>query len=215
MSLNNQYALNWSDHSNHLKKAFDTLLSGNEFVDVTLSCEGKKITAHKMLLSACSAYFYDLFRDNPCQHPIVILRDVKFQNLVNVVKFMYVGEVNLPAEDLDDFVKTAKAFQIIGLPDEDTYVIEKEVDANRTTVEVQTFKTIVEDEMRNEIARKRPNNVEEDEDNVPKKLKEEVTYSETEIKEEFNTVVEETNFFNLEQHEPTGVQSIQPVTDEE
>jgi hypothetical protein len=38
------------------------LRSDEELVDVTLSCEGKRIRAHKMLLSACSTYFRDLFK---------------------------------------------------------------------------------------------------------------------------------------------------------
>lgn len=31
-------------------------------MDVTLSCEGRKILAHKMLLSACSTYFKNVFK---------------------------------------------------------------------------------------------------------------------------------------------------------
>jgi hypothetical protein len=31
-------------------------------VDVTVSCEGKVIKAHKVILSACSDYFRDVFR---------------------------------------------------------------------------------------------------------------------------------------------------------
>ena len=43
-------------------------LSGSEedFVDVTLSCEGRKIHAHRMLLSACSSYFKDVFKVSLC-----------------------------------------------------------------------------------------------------------------------------------------------------
>lgn len=120
MSTNDQYALNWSNHTNHIRKAFDTQLAGSDFVDVTLSCEGKKISAHKMLLSACSPYFYDLFRDNPCQHPIVILRDVKFQNLLDILKFMYNGEVSVATENFDSFLKTAELLQVSGLTDDES-----------------------------------------------------------------------------------------------
>lgn len=120
MGANDQYALNWSNHTNHIRKAFDTQLAGSEFVDVTLSSEGKKISAHKMLLSACSPYFYDLFRDNPCQHPIVILRDVKFQNLLDILKFMYNGEVSVATENFDSFLKTAELLQVSGLTDDES-----------------------------------------------------------------------------------------------
>jgi hypothetical protein len=38
------------------------LRGDKDLVDVTLSCEGRKIPAHKMLLSACSSYFKGLFK---------------------------------------------------------------------------------------------------------------------------------------------------------
>lgn len=110
-----QYALNWSNHTNHLLKAFDILLSGNEFVDVTLSCGGKKIKAHKILLSACSEYFHDLFRDNPCPHPIIILKDVDYNILVDILKFIYCGEVQILKENFNDFIRTAEFLQVSGL----------------------------------------------------------------------------------------------------
>ena len=43
-------------------KAFESLLDQEDFVDVTLGVEGKKLSAHKMLLSACSPYFRELLK---------------------------------------------------------------------------------------------------------------------------------------------------------
>ncbi|XP_033317548.1 longitudinals lacking protein-like [Bombus bifarius] len=60
-----------------------------------------------MLLSACSTYFRDLFKENPCQHPVIISRDVKFDDLVALVDFMYHGEVNVVREQLSSFLTTA------------------------------------------------------------------------------------------------------------
>ena len=42
--------------------ALGNLKLDEDFVDVTLSCEGKTIKAHKVILSACSDYFRDVFR---------------------------------------------------------------------------------------------------------------------------------------------------------
>lgn len=33
-----------------------------EFVDVTLACEGQQVSAHKVVLSACSPYFRSLLK---------------------------------------------------------------------------------------------------------------------------------------------------------
>jgi len=42
---------------------------------------------------------------NPCKHPIVILKDVKFEDLKVIVDFMYYGEVNVSQEQLPAILK--------------------------------------------------------------------------------------------------------------
>ena len=84
---------------------FTGLYQSETLTDVTLAAEGKHLQAHKMLLSACSDYFQSLFSINPCQHPIVILKDVTFEDLQIVVQFMYNGIVNVSSEKLPDILK--------------------------------------------------------------------------------------------------------------
>lgn len=62
MGGSQQYSLRWNNYLHHITDAFGSLRTGEDLVDVTLSCEGKRIRAHKMLLSACSSYFRDLFK---------------------------------------------------------------------------------------------------------------------------------------------------------
>lgn len=62
MDSGQQISLRWNNYFGHLTGAFGSLRSLEDLVDVTLSCEGKKIRAHKMLLSACSSYFKELFK---------------------------------------------------------------------------------------------------------------------------------------------------------
>jgi hypothetical protein len=50
------------------------LVQDGEFTDVTLATEGDQFQAHKLVLSACSPYFRQLFLANPCKHPIVFLK---------------------------------------------------------------------------------------------------------------------------------------------
>lgn len=38
--------------------------------------------------------------ENPSRHPIVILKDVAFNDLRTIVDFMYYGEVNITQEEL-------------------------------------------------------------------------------------------------------------------
>jgi len=52
---------------------------------------------------------------NPCKHPIVILKDVGHQELVDMLDFMYRGEASVRQEDLPAFLKLAETLQVKGL----------------------------------------------------------------------------------------------------
>ncbi|KAF5287096.1 hypothetical protein FQA39_LY16081 [Lamprigera yunnana] len=196
MNLGSRYALNWGDHSNHLKKAFDALLTAKELVDVTLSCEGKKVVAHKMLLSACSTYFHDLLRDNPCQHPIIILRGVKFESLVTLLKFIYTGEVSVFTEELDEFLKIGETFRVKGLFDEDANSDETEkenLSMNIVKEEKQVLQeTTIRVETLNEMTHKRSIS----RNNNKKKFREEKT-SDFVAKSKIADIGEDMNFISI------------------
>ncbi|KAH8249172.1 hypothetical protein KR032_006981 [Drosophila birchii] len=111
------YALKWNDFQSSILSSFRHLRDEEDFVDVTLACDERSFTAHKVVLSACSPYFRRLLKANPCEHPIVILRDVRCDDVENLLSFMYNGEVNVSHEQLPDFLKTAHLLQIRGLAD--------------------------------------------------------------------------------------------------
>ncbi|XP_039762680.1 protein abrupt-like isoform X2 [Pararge aegeria] len=70
-----------------------------------------------MLLSACSSYFRQIFKENPCQHPVIIFRNFKFEDLNAIINFMYHGEVNIFQEQLESFLITAELLEVKGLTD--------------------------------------------------------------------------------------------------
>lgn len=94
---------------------FEQLLSNEALVDVTLACEGLSLKAHKMVLSACSPFFQALFVENPCKHPIVIMKDMRYMDLKAIVEFMYRGEVNVSQDQLSALLKTAETLKVKGL----------------------------------------------------------------------------------------------------
>lgn len=110
-----QFSLRWNNYINHITYAFESLRSHEDLVDVTLCCEGRKIRAHKILLSACSTYFKDVFKENPCQHPVIIFKNVKYEDLLAIIEFMYQGEVNVQQESLTSFLTTAEMLSVQGL----------------------------------------------------------------------------------------------------
>lgn len=112
-----QFSLRWNNYVSHVTEAFNVLRFENDLVDVTLCCDGGKIKAHKMLLSACSSYFKQIFKENPCQHPVIIFRNFKFEDLNAIINFMYHGEVNIFQEQLESFLITAELLEVKGLTD--------------------------------------------------------------------------------------------------
>lgn len=115
-----QYSLRWNDFHSSILSSFRHLREEEDFVDVTLACDGRSFTAHKVVLSACSPYFRRLLKANPCQHPIIILRDVAQSEMEALLRFMYHGEVHVGQEQLAEFLKTAQTLQVRGLADVNT-----------------------------------------------------------------------------------------------
>lgn len=112
-----QFCLRWNNYKNNLTSSFDQLLQTQSFVDVTLACDGQSLKAHKVVLSACSPYFEQLLMENPCQHPIIIIRDVQFGDLRAAVDFMYRGEINVAQDRIASLLKVADTLRIRGLTD--------------------------------------------------------------------------------------------------
>ncbi|XP_041971215.1 protein bric-a-brac 2-like isoform X2 [Aricia agestis] len=110
-----QFCVRWNSYHTNLQAVFPRLLLTEQFADVTLACEARQLRCHKLVLSACSAYLERLLLNNPCDHPIVLMRDMRFSEMQALVDFMYKGEVNVTQEELPSLLKSAEALQIRGL----------------------------------------------------------------------------------------------------
>ncbi|XP_021915086.1 longitudinals lacking protein, isoforms A/B/D/L isoform X25 [Zootermopsis nevadensis] len=117
MGSEQQFCLKWNNHQSTIVAGFDTLLESGTLVDCTLAAEGQYLKAHKVVLSACSPYFELLLSQHDEKHPIVILKDIKFQELKAMVDYMYHGEVNISQDQLGALLKAAESLQIKGLSD--------------------------------------------------------------------------------------------------
>ncbi|PZC75252.1 hypothetical protein B5X24_HaOG206514 [Helicoverpa armigera] len=138
--MDQQFSLSWNNFHGNLTKGFAGLLGNGEFVDVTIAVEGHLLQAHKVILSICSPYFKKMFQMNPCQHPIVVLKDVTHKAMKDLLQFMYHGEVSVKREDLTSFIGTAEVLQIKGLTNKETEEdedSEREQDVHKHRTETQ------------------------------------------------------------------------------
>ncbi|KAF4531762.1 hypothetical protein B566_EDAN017130 [Ephemera danica] len=107
--------LHWDHFDAVLRAGLHQLWFDQDFVDVTLACQGQFVKAHKNVLSVCSTFFQTVFKENPCKHPVVILQGAKYSHVRSLVNFMYTGETMVPHNELPAFLKTAETLQIKGL----------------------------------------------------------------------------------------------------
>jgi len=115
MGSNEKFCLRWNDFESNISVAFRELRDEKDFFDVTLACDDSQLQAHKVILSACSPFFRNILRKNPHQHPLLYLKGVKFKELVSVLNFMYMGEVNVAQEELNSFLSVAEDLRVKGL----------------------------------------------------------------------------------------------------
>jgi len=115
MAASEKFCLRWNDFESNISVAFRELREEKDFFDVTLACEDSQVQAHKVILSACSPFFRSVLRRNPHQHPLLYLKGVKYQEMLSVLNFMYMGEVNVAQEELNSFLAVAEELRVKGL----------------------------------------------------------------------------------------------------
>ena len=91
------------------------------YTDATIACEGKFYNVHKLVLSTCSDYFSAMLDRTNCKKPVIVLKDIKCEDLEALLDYMYIGEVNVRQCDLATLIKAAECLRVKGLavPDDE------------------------------------------------------------------------------------------------
>ena len=114
--MSEKFCLKWNDFQTNVSKSFSDLRNEEYLHDVTLVCDdNSQVSAHKLVLSACSEYFKTIFRNNGHQNPLICLEGVSSPELRNILDYMYNGEANIFQENLDNFLSLAQRLKILGL----------------------------------------------------------------------------------------------------
>lgn len=113
-------SLSWNNHTSTFCHMLSSLREKERYTDVTVTCEGKFYSVHKLVLSTCSDYFLKMFERTPCKHPIIVLKDIHCKEIEALLNYMYDGVVSVAQNDLSQLIKAAELLQIKGLavPDE-------------------------------------------------------------------------------------------------
>uniref|UniRef100_A0A1B6CHP7 BTB domain-containing protein n=1 Tax=Clastoptera arizonana TaxID=38151 RepID=A0A1B6CHP7_9HEMI len=106
-----KYLVQWDEHAGHLANRLGYLLEHQSLVDVTLMCNTHTLKVHRTVLAACSPYFERQLGN----HPLIVLKDMKFSVLKALIEFMYCGETSISEENLKPLMDAAKFFEVKGL----------------------------------------------------------------------------------------------------
>ena len=111
-----KFNLKWNDFQENIITSFASLRGESNFSDVTLACaDGEQVKAHKMVLVSTSPFFQGILKTNSHPHPLIFMKGVTSTIMSAVVDFLYLGEVNILQENLDDFLALAEDLKLKGL----------------------------------------------------------------------------------------------------
>ena len=114
--MGEMFCLKWNDFSSNASRAFGRLRSEDFLQDVTLVGDDNcQVAAHKLVLSACSEYFKNIFKNNNHTHLLLCLEGVTSKEIKNILDYIYNGEVNIFQEELDRFLSVAQRLKLEGL----------------------------------------------------------------------------------------------------
>ena len=127
-----KFTLMWKDFQSSVAESFRLLRHEKDYFGVTLVSDDQiQISAHKLILSACSSFFKTILKQNSHAHPLIYITSVSSADLGCILDYIYNGEVAIYQDQLDSFLDLAKKFKVEGLllvsQDEEIHLKEKDV----------------------------------------------------------------------------------------
>ena len=114
--MTENYELQWNQFEKHVSNTFKKLRTEEYLYDVTLIGDDMvQINAHKLVMSASSEYFKNIFHQKKDIHPLICLAGLHSQQIRMILDFMYDGQVSLPHTEAEEFLEFAQKFKIEGL----------------------------------------------------------------------------------------------------
>ncbi|XP_023029645.2 kelch protein [Leptinotarsa decemlineata] len=105
----------------HTQKAFDVMNVMRKqrlLCDVTLVADTVEIPAHKMVLAACSPYFFAMFSSfEESRQDRIVLQEVDHQALSLLVEYVYTSEVHVTEENVQVLLPAANLLQLTDVRD--------------------------------------------------------------------------------------------------
>ena len=129
------------------------MMSDTSLTDVTLvSSDQAYFKAHKAILSAGSSIFHDIVNQTNGNIPFIFMRGIDGFILKSILSFIYLGEVRIAHEKLDELLKASKDLAISGLSLKDSEANSgKQISINDTVKNLDDEANVVKEEVIEEL----------------------------------------------------------------
>ena len=107
--------MKWNDFDTNIREYFRILREDKGLLDVTLvTDDGQHIQAHKIVLSAGSNFFRNVFLRSKQNSMLIYLKGINSVELEHLLDFIYIGETSVGQEQFKKFLETGKDLQVKG-----------------------------------------------------------------------------------------------------
>jgi len=115
MSNMDKWCMKWNEFDTNIREYFRIIREDPRLFDVTLvTDDGQHIQAHKIILSAGSHFFSDIFLKSNQTNMLIYLKGINSVQLEHLLDFIYNGEASVGEEVLKEFLEIGKELQLKG-----------------------------------------------------------------------------------------------------
>ena len=108
-----KWCMKWNKCDANVREYFKIVREDQRLFDVTLvTDDGQHIQAHKIILSAGSHFFSNIFLRSNQTNMLIYLKGINSVQLEQLLDFIYNGEASVGQEELKQFIETGKELQV-------------------------------------------------------------------------------------------------------
>ena len=110
------FLLKWKSHTDQLRQSLHQMMISESVTDVTLvSSDQLYFKAHKVVIGAGSSILNDIVNKTKVNDSFIFMRGVTGKDLKSILSFVYLGEVSIDRERMNEFLEIARDLGIKGL----------------------------------------------------------------------------------------------------
>lgn len=112
---NTEVEIFWQNASENITNLIKEALKNPALTDCALACDQRTLNAHKIVLGACSFYFYCIFQAAPTEQSRFYFSNVRFEVLRDFVNYFYTGKLKIPKQSFEEYYEFAQRIAVKGL----------------------------------------------------------------------------------------------------